>query len=193
MPSCFGASGSVRTRQNIQSASARVRGPDLLAVHHPEVAVEHGARAQRGEVAARARLAVALAPLDLAEQRVAHEELLLLLGAVLDQRRHEHARPLPDHLAGRLGAAELLGDDRRLQRIGRLLAAAVAARDVAVEVAALDRLEAERGGAFVGADDGAHQGGLTRPEAGTLLRSSSVQCSSRKVRTSARKLSYSAL
>src|SRR5206468_6536685 len=55
-------------------------------------------------------------------------------------------------LVGGTRAAELLGDDGRLQRVGRLLAAAVAPRDVAVEVAALDRLQAKRGRALVRGD-----------------------------------------
>src|SRR5438034_28902 len=131
---------------------ARARGPDLLAVDDPRVALEHGARAERGQVAARARLAVALAPADLPEQRARDEASLLRFGAVLEEGRHEHARPLAHHLVGGTRAAELLGDDGRLERVGRLLAAAVVPRDVAVEVAALDRLQAERGRALVRGD-----------------------------------------
>ena len=55
--------------------------------------------------------------------------------------------------------AELLGDDGRLERIGRLLRAAVLPRHVPVEVAALDGGAAERRGAFVGADLRAGHGG----------------------------------
>src|SRR5438034_2798160 len=131
---------------------ARARGPDLLAVHDPRVALEHGAGAERGQVAPRPRLAVALAPADLPEQGARDEALLLRLGPVLEEGRHEHARPLADHLVGSAGAAELLGDDGRLEGVGRLLAAAVAPGDVAVEVAALDRLQAERGRSLVQGD-----------------------------------------
>src|SRR5207249_10764691 len=116
-------------------------------------------RAERGKVAAGARLAVPLAPAERAEQGVADEALLLRLGAVLEQRGHEHARPLAHDLVGRTGATELIGDDRRLERIGGLLRAAVAPRHVAVEVAALDRQQAERGGARVGPDVRAGQVG----------------------------------
>src|SRR5262249_8977268 len=83
--------------------------------------------------------------------RVADEELLLRLGPVLEEGRDEHARPLPHHLAGGLRAAQLLGDDRRLERVGRLLRATVAPGDVAVEGSAVDRLPAERRPARVGA------------------------------------------
>ena len=79
--------------------------------------------------------------------------------------------PLADDLARRLGAAELLADDRALQGVGRLLAAAVAARDVPVQVAAFDGGQAKPGGALVGANDAAHQGRLSlgRRIAGAVL------------------------
>src|SRR3989442_1146087 len=112
---------------------ARARGPDLLAVDDPRVALEHGARAERGQVAARARLAVALAPADRPEQGARDEAFPLHLGAVLEEGRYEHARPLAHHLVGGARAAELLGDDGRLERAGRLRAPAVAPRVGAVE------------------------------------------------------------
>ena len=95
---------------------------------------------KRREIAAGSRLAVALAPEDLAHERRAHEALLLLLGAVLEEGRSKHARSLADHLPRRLRALELLANDRLFERIERLLAAAVGARHVAVEVAGFDRL-----------------------------------------------------
>src|SRR5437773_3544923 len=70
---------------------ARARGPDLLAVDDPRVALEHGARAERGQVAARARLAVALAPAERPEQGARDEASLLRFGAVLEEGRHERA------------------------------------------------------------------------------------------------------
>src|SRR5262249_23137130 len=88
-----------------------------------------------------------------------YEEVLLRLGAVLEQRGHEHARSLPHDLERRPRTLELLGDDRRLQRIGRLLRAAVATRHVPGEVAMLDRRLAERGRAVVGANRRARHGG----------------------------------
>ena len=65
MPWCFGASGSVRASRTPVGV-VRAGGPDLLAVDDVVVAIAHGARLQAGEVAAGARLAVALAPDDLA-------------------------------------------------------------------------------------------------------------------------------
>src|SRR5262249_9663067 len=123
---------------------ARARGPDLLSIDDPEVALEHGSGAERREIAAGARLTVALTPADASEQCVADEALLLRLGAVLEQRRDEHARSLPHDLVRGARAPELLGDDRRLQRIRRLLRPPVTPRDVAIEVSPLDRLQAER-------------------------------------------------
>src|SRR5581483_735509 len=141
----------------------RTRCPDLLAVDDPGVTLEDGARAERREVAAGAGLAVPLTPADLPEERVPDEEVLLRLGAVLEERRDEHARPLAHDLVRCVRAAELLADDRGLQRIRRLLRAAVPPRDVTVEIAALDRLETERGHAFVGdAAPDVRRGGLRR-------------------------------
>src|SRR5205085_9267538 len=117
------------------------------------------------------RLAVALAPPDATDKRVADEALLLFLRAVLDERRHEHARALAHDLVRGARTPELLGDDRRLERVGRLLGAAVAARNVAVEVAALDRLQPERGRAIVDDDAARHRGGTIRIRlAGRVLR-----------------------
>ena len=59
------------------------------------------ARAQRGQVGARSRLAEQLAPGELAEQRRPHEPLPLLVGAVLEDRRH---RPAADLEVGPLHA-----------------------------------------------------------------------------------------
>ena len=105
MPACFGASGSVRHEAEHEVGALRVARPDLLAVDHPLVAVELGARAERGEVAARAGLAVALAPERSRRATVARDPLLLLpLGAALEQRRHEHHGADAARVAGRAGA-----------------------------------------------------------------------------------------
>ena len=91
MPSCLGAVGSVRTRQNIQSATVGVRRPDLLPVDDVVVAVARRARVcKAGQVGAGARLAVALAPADLAAHDRRQVLALLLLAAVLEQHRAEH-------------------------------------------------------------------------------------------------------
>jgi hypothetical protein len=68
----------------------RQRGPDLLAVDHPMVALQHRLGAQRGEVGAGVGLAVALAPDVLARQDLRQEILLLLRAAEFDQQRADH-------------------------------------------------------------------------------------------------------
>ena len=57
------------------------RGPGLLAVDDPVVAVADGGGAQRGEVGAGVGLGEALAPPDVEVRRLRQEALLLLLGA----------------------------------------------------------------------------------------------------------------
>src|SRR5437762_3411216 len=81
----------------------------------------NGARAERGQIAPGAGLAVALTPADPTEERVTDEIFLLRLRAVLEERRHEHARTLTHDLVRGSRTPELLGDDRRLERIGQLL------------------------------------------------------------------------
>ena len=81
MPSCFLALGSVRTRQKIQSAYWRERGPGLLAVDDVVVAVAHGRGLQRREIGAGAGLREALAPPVVERRHARQEALLLLLGA----------------------------------------------------------------------------------------------------------------
>ena len=70
MPSCF-LVVSVRTRQQHQSAYWAPRGPDLLAVDQPVVALVLALGLQRGEVGAGARLGKALAPAQVAAARSA--------------------------------------------------------------------------------------------------------------------------
>src|SRR4051812_8706522 len=65
----------------------RPRGPDLLAVDDEVVAVEYGPGRQAGQVAARSRLAHTETPGDLGPQRGEDPPLLLLVGAVVDDRR----------------------------------------------------------------------------------------------------------
>ena len=118
-------------------------GPDLLPVDHPLLADQLGAGLERGQVAARARLAVALAPGDLAANRGRDELLLLPLLALLDQGGHQHHGADPGHVAGRVHLPELLADDVGLDLVGRLLGAAVALGNRAVQVALLGGLRAE--------------------------------------------------
>ncbi|GCC45919.1 hypothetical protein chiPu_0030186, partial [Chiloscyllium punctatum] len=67
-----------------------VGGPDLLAVDDVVVTVADRAGLQRGEVRAGVRLGIALAPADQARGDLRQMLLLLLLGAVFQQRRPEH-------------------------------------------------------------------------------------------------------
>ena len=68
----------------------RERRPGLLPVDDVVVAVAHGARLQRGEVGARARLGKALAPpvVEIGDAR--QESLLLRLAAERDHHRADH-------------------------------------------------------------------------------------------------------
>ena len=73
--------------QHAEVGEVRPRGPHLLAGHEPVVAVALGARRERREVGAGARLAEQLAPhLFVAHDR-RQEAQPLLLGAVREQRR----------------------------------------------------------------------------------------------------------
>ena len=88
----------VRRRVGIGAADAeapvravRERRPHLLAVDDPLVAVEHRAGLHVREVGARVGLRVALAPQLLDRLDLREEALLLLLGAVRDERRGEEA------------------------------------------------------------------------------------------------------
>ncbi len=114
MPACFAASGSVRNKPNIMSATVALAGPDLLAVHDPLVALEHRARLERCEVAARAGLAVALAPVELADQRLRDVGQPLRFRAALEQRRNEHVRALSRRAIAALRRASKRTSDHRL-------------------------------------------------------------------------------
>src|SRR5690606_1666991 len=113
----------------------RVRGPDLLAVHDEVVAVEHRARLERGEVAAGARLRVALTPADLAAHDLRQVLPLLLLGAELEQGRADHREAEADQRRGQAAARQLLAQHPRL--LAREAAAAVLARPLRGREAAL--------------------------------------------------------
>src|SRR5581483_4522835 len=93
-------------------------GPDLLPVDHPLVAVEHGARAEVAEVAARVRLRVPLAPTVLAREDARDEMTLLLLGSPLEQGVADHLdrEHVVDDAGRHTGALELLREDHLLER-----------------------------------------------------------------------------
>ena len=82
--------------------------PDLLAVHEEVVALVLGAGAQARQVGPGTRFRVALAPPHLAAGDARDVALLLLLGAVLEQRRPEHGRTHAGDGRARSDAAHLL-------------------------------------------------------------------------------------
>ena len=117
----------------------RGRGPDLLAVDDEVIAVLDAAGLQRGEVGTGVRFRVALAPDHLAAQGGTDVLALLLLGAQLEQRRHEHRDALVAEPGRDAGAAELLDDQLLLEHVRRGTVAAVFARHGAAGVAMLDQ------------------------------------------------------
>ncbi len=89
----------------------RERRPHLLTVHHPLVAVALRARRHVGEVGARVRFAVALAPALVAAQDAGQEALLLCGRAVRDERGREQVLAHVVDARRRLRARVLLGPD----------------------------------------------------------------------------------
>ncbi len=81
---------------------------------------------QAGEIGAGARLRIALTPPLLAARDAGQMQLLLLLGAVLEQRWAEHARAHAQHRVAAAHADDFLLDDPRLR--SRQAAAADTAR-----------------------------------------------------------------
>jgi len=84
--------------------------------------LELGPRLDAGQVGARRGLGEELAPDLVAVQHRAEVALLLLLGAVGDDRRAEHADADDVEDAGQLRAGELLGEDDLLERAEALTA-----------------------------------------------------------------------
>ena len=89
MPLCFGALGSVRASSAPHCGVLRAGGPDLLAGDAPAAVDLGGLGGQAGQVGARARLGEQLAPDHLAAEGRRQEPLLLLVGAVGDDRRDD--------------------------------------------------------------------------------------------------------
>ena len=87
----LGQRGVVARHHDAPVRVVRARGPDLLAVHHPVVAVTHRAHAQAGEVGAAGRLGEELAPDLLAADQLREVAALLLLGGVHHHHRRAHA------------------------------------------------------------------------------------------------------
>ena len=99
------------------------RGPYLLAVDDPGLAVSDRARLERGEVGARVRLGVALAPDLLAREDPRRVALLLRLGPVGDDGGAGHADAEDVQDRRRLRERDLLLEDQLLDE--REAAAAV--------------------------------------------------------------------
>ena len=104
----------------------RTRGPDLLAVHDPLVAVPLGAGPKPCQVGAGGRLAEQLAPDLRAAQHLRQPARLLLVCAVRHQRRPRHAEPDGEDVRRHVEARLLLTPDHGLD--GRGLAAPVLPR-----------------------------------------------------------------
>ena len=89
------------------------RGPDLLPVEHPLVAVEFGPQSDVAEIGAGVRLGVPLTPCVVTGEQTGQEVLLLLVGAPHEERVAEHldaecvVRPTGRDARPR----ELLGED----------------------------------------------------------------------------------
>ena len=116
MPRCFGAVGVRPGQEDPEVAEVRARGPHLLAVDDPLVAVALGSCRQPGEVGAGAGLAEELAPHLLAAEHRSEVALLLRVGSVGDDRGTRHAHPDGEGVAEHPGARRLLGEDRGLGR-----------------------------------------------------------------------------
>ncbi len=80
-PLCLARLGIAARDEDRPVGPVRARGPDLLAVDHPVVAVALGARAQAGQVGAGAGLGEELAPHLIAAEGRRRIPLLLLVGA----------------------------------------------------------------------------------------------------------------
>src|SRR5262245_17618049 len=115
--------------QDAELAVVRARAPDLLAVHHPLVAVAHGTGPQPGEVGAGSGLAEQLAPHFLTAQQRGQVPQVLSVGPVRDQRRSDH--PDADGERARLDveARLLLGERACLGRGATLPAVLLRPRD----------------------------------------------------------------
>ena len=104
--------GVAAREEDAPVGDVRVGRPHLLAVDHEVRALEARARSHRREVGAGVRLREALAPDLVCREDALQVAGLLGLGAARDDRGPGH--PEPDHaeVLRRLGAGELLEEDR---------------------------------------------------------------------------------
>ena len=91
MPACFVTSGVGASQHEDHVGGVARRGPDLLAVDDPLVAVELGLAAEVGQVAAGVGLGVALTPHVGAVEDAGDVVRLLLVGAPVQDRVADHA------------------------------------------------------------------------------------------------------
>ena len=113
--------GRRRVGADIAEAPVRVvgaRGPDLLAVDHELVTIEHGPGGEAGQVTAGPGLAHAEAPGQLALQGGQRPPLDLGLGAVVEQRGRHDGQALGVHRPGDVPVREDLEVDHLLDRRG---------------------------------------------------------------------------
>lgn len=109
----------LRAHEGIHPVALIGKGaPDLLAIEHPLSVLKLGTRPERGKVAARLRLGIALRPLQVAVEDRGNEARLLGFGAMLQQGRQDHRGAVAPDLAGGPDAGELLAHDQGLQHIG---------------------------------------------------------------------------
>ena len=118
MPLCLAALGSVRDEEEAPFRHVRHAGPDLLAVDDVVVAVEHGARLEIGEVAARVGLGEALAPDLLGGEDLGQVPLALGRRAMAHDGRGRRGQPAPVERLRRLCARHLLVEDDLLHDRG---------------------------------------------------------------------------
>ena len=126
----LGQLGVGAREQQAEGRVLRVRRPHLLAGEAPgAVLLLPGARLDAGEVGARGGLGEHLAPDLVGVEHRAEVALLLLLVAVRDQRRAEHADADDVEDPGHAGAADLLVDDDLVERAEALAAVLGRPRD----------------------------------------------------------------
>ena len=104
--------------QNAEAGELGATRPDLLTVDHPFVPVEHGARAEAGQIRARPGLAEELAPDLLARQHRQEVAPLLLLGAGEDEGGPRPADADGIDRSAYAGALQLVVDDELVDRVG---------------------------------------------------------------------------
>ena len=75
--------------------------PDLLAVDHVVISIEHGLGGKTGEVRTRTWFTVSLAPLNLPSRDLVQVSLLLIVGSVLQQGRADHVPGLASVVGGK--------------------------------------------------------------------------------------------